>query len=58
MIGTIKEELIWLKKWPNIDILSNELHQWIDKYNNSYLHSALGYQPPINFEKNFKKTAT
>jgi len=30
------------------------LDSWIVYYNNSYLHSTLGYQPPASFEDNIK----
>lgn len=46
MMRTLKEELMWLREWPSAAELSKELNQWIEYYNESYLHSALGYRPP------------
>jgi putative transposase len=51
MIRTMKEELFWLREWENERELSQELNKWIEYYNRSYLHSALGYSPPIQAEE-------
>jgi putative transposase len=42
MIRTMKEELFWLREWESERGLSLELDKWIDYYNRSYLHSAIG----------------
>jgi transposase InsO family protein len=42
MMRTLKEELLWLREWPSATEISKELDQWIEYYNQSYLHSALG----------------
>lgn len=47
---TIKEECCWLQDWNSFDELKSELIEWIDFYNNNYLHSALGYKSPIEIE--------
>ncbi len=47
MIRTMKEELLWLREWESERELGYELDKWIDYYNRSYLHSALGYHTPI-----------
>jgi transposase InsO family protein len=46
MFRTLKEELIWLKDWYSPQELERELNSWVEGYNNSYLHSTLGYRPP------------
>jgi putative transposase len=51
MIRTLKEELLWLREWSSVGELTGELNRWIDWYNESYLHSALGYCPPNQVEK-------
>lgn len=51
MMRTLKEELLWLTEWPNTTRLTEKLDQWIEYYNESYLHSALGYRPPNRAEK-------
>jgi len=51
MIRTLKEELIWLKEWEDLYTLKAELNEWVEEYNQSYLHSALGYMSPENYER-------
>ena len=50
---TLKEEFVWLKEWTSPTAFINELDQWIEKYNQTYLHSTLGYKPPNTFEQSF-----
>jgi len=63
MIRTMKEELFWLREWESERKLSRELDKWVEYYNKSYLHSALGYKTPVQTEAEFysrnnsKKTA-
>ena len=53
MMRTMKEELLWLREWPSSTELSEELDRWIEYYNESYLHSALGYRPPNRAEETY-----
>jgi len=53
MMRTLKEELFWLREWPNENELTKELDNWIEYYNENYLRSALGYRPPNQAEKNY-----
>jgi len=53
MIRTMKEELFWLREWDNERELSLELDKWVNYYNKSYLHSALGYKSPSRKEAEF-----
>jgi transposase InsO family protein len=53
MMRTLKEELLWLREWPSATEISKELDQWIEYYNQSYLHSALGYRPPNQAEETY-----
>lgn len=46
MIRTLKEELVWLHEWTSPQQLEAALATWIRQYNQTYLHSALGYRPP------------
>jgi len=48
---TMKEELLWLREWTSPFELADALCTWISYYNGEYLHSALGYKPPIKFEE-------
>ena len=47
---TMKEELVWIREWRNPTEFYRALKEWIEYYNSSYLHSALGYQSPKQFE--------
>ena len=51
MIRTIKEELIWLNEYEDIWELKTALKSWISSYNREYLHSALGWMTPEQFEE-------
>lgn len=53
---TIKEELIWLQEWRDPYELSREVGRWIEKYNESYLHSALGYKTPNQMAETYNLT--
>jgi len=53
MIRTIKEELLWLREWENEREVSIELDKWVEYYNRSYLHSALGYKSPVQREEEY-----
>lgn len=53
MMRTMKEELFWLKEWDSPFVLGKEFSEWVEKYNSSYLHSALGYKTPEQFEKQY-----
>ena len=47
---TLKEECAWLVEWKNALELTEALEKWFEKYNQSYLHSKLGYITPANAE--------
>ena len=59
-IRTVKEELLWLHEWCGLDHLQSALSAWIETFNNTYLHSALGWKTPQNVhdgaDKNRKNT--
>lgn len=50
LMRTLKEEIVWPHEWDNPMAFMKKLDDWIEFYNNKYLHSALNYQSPINFE--------
>ncbi len=50
MMRTMKEECLWLTEWTNPFELVDGLRNWIQGYNMSYLHSSLGYKPPMQAE--------
>ena len=43
---TIKEELFWLSEWRSLDHLNKALSNWVELFNTTYLHSALGWKTP------------
>jgi putative transposase len=53
VIRTLKEECIWLQEWSCPFTLIRALESWIVQYNEYYLHSALGYKPPRQFEREY-----
>lgn len=53
VIRTLKEECLWLHEWTCPVTLASALKTWIDEYNEHYLHSALGYKPPRQFEREY-----
>jgi putative transposase len=53
VIRTLKEECLWLKEWTCPFKLMKELDDWITSYNEHYLHSALGYKTPRQFEREY-----
>jgi transposase InsO family protein len=56
MMRTLKEELIWLREWRDAHELSAALDTWFDTYNETWLHSALGYRTPNRAEETYNLT--
>ena len=54
MMRTMKEELLWLREWHSPTEVTRALRRWIDEYNETYLHSALGYRTPNQAEMEYK----
>ena len=50
---TLKEEGLWRHEWTSPVTLANALERWIDHDHEHDLHSALGYQPPRPFEREY-----
>ncbi len=54
MMRTIKEEVVWINEFGNFQEAYESLGNWIEfDYNNLYVHSALGYLSPEEFEGAF-----
>jgi len=52
VMRTIKEEVIWLNEFGSFEEAQEMIGQWIEKdYNALYVHSALGYRSPEEFER-------
>jgi transposase InsO family protein len=56
VMRTIKEELIWLREWRDAYELSAAVAKWIEQYNESYLHLALGYRTPNQMDVTYNLT--
>jgi putative transposase len=51
MMRTIKEEFLWLHEFSSLEEAKRAIHHWIEvDYNELYVHSALGYLSPEEFE--------
>ena len=53
MMRTIKEEVIWLHEFTRLTEAKEVIRDWIAKYNREYVHLALGYLSPLEFEQKF-----
>jgi putative transposase len=58
-LKTLKREEIYANDYRNLDHLRTNIGEFIEQYyNRCRLHSALGYQPPEEFEKTADSTNT
>ena len=48
---TLKEEPVWINDWTSPTAFFEAPGRWIEEYNSSYLHLALGYNAPEQFER-------
>jgi len=55
LIRTIKEELCWLREWSSVEELAIEMEKFVEYFNEQYLHSAIGYKTPNEFENQWLK---
>ena len=56
---TLKREEIYANDYLDLEHLRSNIETFIETYyNRCRLHSALGYQPPDEFEQQLKSTAT
>ena len=53
IMRAIKEEVVWLCKFMSLTEAKEVIRGWIEKYNHEYVHSALGYLSPLEFEQKF-----
>lgn len=58
-IKTLKREEIYANEYRNLDHLRENIEEFIERYyNRCRLHSALGYRPPEEFERDVGPEAT
>ena len=56
MIRTIKEEVVWLREFQSLTEAQEVIDRWIRvDYHQQYVHSALGYKSPEEFEHQFEQ---
>lgn len=55
---TLKEECLWLQEWTCPFALMTALERWIADDHEQYLHSALAYKPPRQFEQEYHTSHT
>jgi putative transposase len=53
VMRTLKEAGLWRQEWTSPLALIRALEVWIADDNEQYLHSALGYQSPRQFERHY-----
>jgi len=54
VMRTIKEEIVWINEFSRLEETKEKLSTWINiDYNLKYVHSAIGYMSPIEFEKKY-----
>ena len=54
-LRTLKEELLWLEEFISLEEAHEQVSAWLSFYNTSYLHSALGYKSPLEYEQIFRE---
>lgn len=55
LMRTIKEELLWLREFSNLEEARVAIRQWIAvDYNSHYVHSSLGYMSPAEFARTLR----
>lgn len=52
MMRTLKEELLWLQEWQSLGEIESVFLNWVNYYNNEYLHSTLGWNTPQSVHEN------
>lgn len=58
-IKTLKYEEVYRSEYRNLEEARASIGEFLEKtYNQERLHSALGYQPPIQFERNLRLAQT
>ena len=51
VIGTLKEECIWINEWETFGEVVDGIKKGIQEYNEDHIHSTLDYLSPNEFEK-------
>ena len=51
VMRTIKEDFVWTQDFSSSEEFIVQFKQWVNDYNNDFLHSSLNYLTPCEFEK-------
>lgn len=55
MMRTIKEEVLWLNEFSSFEEAKEKIDKWLAiDYNKLYVHSALGYRSPEEFQASYE----
>jgi putative transposase len=55
-IKTLKYEEVYRTEYRNLEEARASIGEFLDKiYNRERLHSALGYRPPLEFERDWRR---
>jgi putative transposase len=49
VIRTLKEEVVWLRDWNDIDELRAAIVAWVKRYNEQRPHQSLGWKTPAEY---------
>ena len=52
-IRTLKEQLLWIRRFRNVEELQAALQEWLVKYNERWLVARHGYQTPAQVRQTF-----
>jgi putative transposase len=55
VMRTMKEEFLWLEEFAGLEEAHEKLSARLDFNNHNYLHSALGYKSPTEYERLFQE---
>ena len=50
-IKSLKEECVWQHRFESLSQAQSVIASWIRHYNTERPHQALGYKPPVSFDK-------
>lgn len=53
IMRTIKEELVSINEFKSLRDFKERFDDWVEWYNEEYPHSALGYKPPYQVEREY-----
>lgn len=49
LIRTLKEEVIWLQDWEDVNEVERAVLAWVTRYNEERPHMALGWKTPAEY---------